>query len=754
MADIKLTLKTKTGIELVFDKYHGLKSISVKSQSQPDPNTIQYGILTATGTMEAIDVDRNILENINKGEIDYANIDALLSINGSIKQHFIVTESNYDNNQALFTVNFSDRIELLKSYFVDDKKWTGAYSKDITKSFKEILYEAFAKVGYSQDQVSELLQNKIYISKYGDMPESVVTIENYLGNIRILGSAYYQKKCSVYELIDKICKAAQLVCYLDINGNIHFDSARPTIIPSDFIATPEIINVPNYMQTSHPSETMILNNKYDNVIYKSKNSNMTIQRTFSQTFSLGGGTEIDLKNVPESSIREIGGTKYICQFITTNGGFNVASSTVTYGNDSVRAISGKITGETPNGVSTSKEFELAYILNAWDGDTKETYDFSDDALRLPYYNSLTSDVLGIRYNTSGLSKFESIEANVIEYVDNPIYTEKLFNSKSNPFEFVEDNEFLSDQTVYRYSSADKDIPLYNILFNHITNDYAGGVKSAVVTVIGGDYNTNKTRKFKNWANGDIIDVGDIVKLQGTSSKNSVWKVVGRTIRKAGCPFIDLELMEVIPRFSDRIGIAFQELYESGNINFNAKEFYHDANNIYAKDENALYEYTFSDGIDEEWSIQEIKAKILSTNYVKNELYSDALINQWAEADETGHRIVTPEFLEVFKQYALSKVQGASRFELAQFSTITTEGSFVARNITLSVICYNLTNEIIGIYKIIGKPVWVRNQTPEVYPSVCMVFLNENTGQLQLLEYNNAYYGYGIKPSTPITPPTA
>ena len=73
-------------------------------------------------------------------------------------------------------------------------------------------------------------------------------------------------------------------------------------------------------------------------------------------------------------------------------------------------------------------------------------------------------------------------------------------------------------------------------------------------MICGDYYDSNGEIIKNWSNGEILEIGDIIRVDKDNNGNSLWKysngsemywrVIGRNFRYAGVPLIDLQLQEV------------------------------------------------------------------------------------------------------------------------------------------------------------------------------------------------------------------
>ena len=117
---------------------------------------------------------------------------------------------------------------------------------------------------------------------------------------------------------------------------------------------------------------------------------------------------------------------------------------------------------------------------------------------------------------------------------------------------VSGNELLQSSTklTIKYNST----PIANQISNNIVTDYANGVSTCRVTVTCGDYADEYGVVRKNWAKGEIFQVGDIVRLDkdndGTPAvtykdgSTMLWKITGRNLRHEGVSLLDLELQEI------------------------------------------------------------------------------------------------------------------------------------------------------------------------------------------------------------------
>lgn len=94
---------------------------------------------------------------------------------------------------------------------------------------------------------------------------------------------------------------------------------------------------------------------------------------------------------------------------------------------------------------------------------------------------------------------------------------------------------------------------YNIK-QSILMDYKKGVKKGKITIVASDYYYIDGVRAINWANGDILKVGQIIRvlnkegnayLKDSSDKDVLFRIVDRKVRYEGQIFIDLELQEIV-----------------------------------------------------------------------------------------------------------------------------------------------------------------------------------------------------------------
>ena len=141
-----------------------------------------------------------------------------------------------------------------------------------------------------------------------------------------------------------------------------------------------------------------------------------------------------------------------------------------------------------------------------------------------------------------------LSINILQKVVSKNTKEVLFNLENeNIYEFG-DSEFMSIQSKVQ----GKDIYSHNI--QNILNSYDDGIHTANISIGCLDIYDISGNKVKDWSLGEIIEIGDIVRVDRDNENNSLWKyhngepmywkVTGRNFRKVGVPMLDLELQEV------------------------------------------------------------------------------------------------------------------------------------------------------------------------------------------------------------------
>ena len=116
------------------------------------------------------------------------------------------------------------------------------------------------------------------------------------------------------------------------------------------------------------------------------------------------------------------------------------------------------------------------------------------------------------------------------------------------------NEILSEGNPYIEYNEDDEGYILEILESELLDDYSNGLKTATIDIFPNDFYYMDDNIAKDWSNGEIINVGDIVNIVGkdgeailkkTNNEEVYWQVTGKKIRYEGQVIETLTLREVI-----------------------------------------------------------------------------------------------------------------------------------------------------------------------------------------------------------------
>lgn len=160
------------------------------------------------------------------------------------------------------------------------------------------------------------------------------------------------------------------------------------------------------------------------------------------------------------------------------------------------------------------------------------------------------------------NKYSALSLDIVVYGNKRTITFSDNNesdySTSNNVVSITNSELLQDNTVVSYIDYENAHVFFansvDLITNNIKDDYKNGIADATITVTCSNYYDINGNLVKDWSKGEIIQVGDIVRVDKDNEGNSassyadktprLWRVTGRTFRKQGVPLIDLELQEI------------------------------------------------------------------------------------------------------------------------------------------------------------------------------------------------------------------
>lgn len=532
---------------LEINKNTGLKSVESLSQSTGQPKSIFYGVVPSDGTLDILDIDGEIEEMVNSEVIPVSNLPIEIFINGTKVQSHISVDSDYNSQSKLLNIVLTNELNDLESIKIANQKYPAYLMMNNESIITIALKRTLSLLGLDDDYISEMLKEKIFYGngeslRYG-------TISEYLNLITLPSGFAYTTAKSVYESLNEICSIAQLNVVKDDNGLIKFTQARPIASKSD-----TVIKIPKKFQLSVPQIDILLKNKYSNIrinknILKKEwnsviNSNYIIKDG-------DGNVNIHAINETAKFVTDASGSNFICFFITANSSANMIRIDSNWnGSD----------GHWKYSVTYSNEYTANHAQGIEESLlSMEEFVFEQDEMvgscvRLIKYSTVNSETFAVTIpfdSYYGIPK--SVGLNIRGDEFNIVKETILVNDKKNIYEFYHPEGLLNSELFcsdYGYG----EVYMYDMITNNILSDYKDGIRTISTSVICGDYYDTNGEMVKNWSNGDILKVGDIVQLDKDNVGTSMltypngepmrFKITGRTFRKEGVPLLDLELQEV------------------------------------------------------------------------------------------------------------------------------------------------------------------------------------------------------------------
>lgn len=536
---------TTLKVNLVLNKAW-IDSLESTSQTTPDATSINYGVLANSGSATIRDLNGEIKEGILEGAIANSNLPIEIYANGNLIQKNIITNSSYDNINKIFNIELTNKIAnfdfinfpITKSY---DKNEQG------TNPMGFLTRMILEECGFKENEIEDMLNTPIYYGKYTDdyKNSSYGTIKDYLWNITI--PAIYYGGYTAREVLDSICNIAQLSMIQKNNGDIKFLSSRPIMNGNE-----KVIVVPQTFQQSSLKYDIIVRNKYDKIKFIKNVASEVKEYVLDNNYTLeyDGQGNIDISSIPldYTQIIDVGGNKYLCFFLTATSNGWLAQYNLRNLRTSIKSITYQFSTSNSAGMSGRLESTTEYLY------TKEDFNFTTElaylfARRMSQYKTRTSETFAVKIPLPEMNVAGQVNLNI--KIGALVYRksdqEVIAGNGNNLLEYTPDTKIMSDLIKY------DDITMYDLIANNILNDYKDGIRTAQISIFCGDFYDTQGDVAKNWQSGEIIEVGEIIRIddaKGSSilsyndGKSVYWRVTGAKFRYDGQPLMDLELQEV------------------------------------------------------------------------------------------------------------------------------------------------------------------------------------------------------------------
>ena len=555
--------------ELTLDK-SWIKSVESLSQSTGQPKDIYYGVIPSSGTINLLDRDGEINDYLQEGILEISNTPINIYCNNDSQKliSHISNEGEYLRENKTLSLQLQDKFDLLLN-----NKYLGRKLSANTNAYN-VISALLTDMGYSE-YIDIMLAENMIVSTNGS--NVVMSVKDYLSQITI--QYPYLEESTYREALEKFCLLAQLNM-MNKDGLDYpvFVSARPVIRSSA-----NIIKVPQRNIFGDFKTDIIVKNKigsvscsYRNIVYDfSEITNNTIQIFDTSSSSSSSFTELNSKRVlsnseynsgfvvlkervqDTSSYTSSSYNKYFYNIIkiSTKDKLNIDLDYMRF----KLAANVHIVNPNSDPVYSTTQQWISYtdenypdvdikdytksdqdILSGWLHPTYGTYSGGSNLdMRVRINQDGTADLFVLFLETIQLA---SSANTVVRFVDNYSLSFSVKRVSYNTVNTDENadiqfnaNELLQDGTLFNGNK------IVDIIKDNILNDYKNGLKTGIITVSCGNYYYENGSLAKDWSVGQILSVGDLVKVNGN---NTIWRVTGRNFRKTGVPMIDLELQEV------------------------------------------------------------------------------------------------------------------------------------------------------------------------------------------------------------------
>lgn len=500
-----------------------IKSVESLSQSTSQPKEIFYGVVPSRGSIEILDRNGEIKDYVEDGIlITPQNIDII--VNGQLLNKLQLVENNYE----ISTMKLNSSLQSIIGNILDIPFQTDLIVFENISLF-DVLFKMFRfGLKYSNDEFYNLFtdnegnNNLVFINYY----TQTMALSEYLDNINI--KYFIPYKMSYREIIDNILKLAQMYLIEREDGTFKFVSARPIQLPTE-----KTILIPKKQQFSQFEYDVVKTNIYNNVQASVNNINYSAISVYEKTFSVRDNYGIlSASNVNNSAKLEFAnGNTYLYFFVDVDSNNPIYDFVdFSYLNNGVNSYEIEIIGE-----QESIEHKSSNYLES--DETKDSYKFKPYNYNVTWLKPYTLQYHSfvITLNLSLVSNVKSIRINLMGKSYSEEEQTQNFNNKEKNIALYPNSKYLTNKTTF------KDKPMFNVVAENILEDYNKGIATATISIGCADYFYTDNSVAKSWNNGEIISLGEVVKIEG-NDKN--WRVVGCNFRKVGVPMIDLELQEL------------------------------------------------------------------------------------------------------------------------------------------------------------------------------------------------------------------
>lgn len=554
------------------DKYTFTKreiiEIESLSQSNSDASSIFYGVLPNSGSVKLLDINNKIKDLIDRKIISKEPLNFNLYVNDKLTQKHISVNNDYDNNEKILSVSFSNDLDDFRNInygrpFLSNKLKVSESSYNYPDSVNayDLIVDTLYENGFKP--TDEMFSDKTLLSD-----GTIATLKEYLKSIII--DYPYITTSTLEDTFNKLCTICQIQLIQDDSGNLKFINARPL-----FLNDSDVIILPKHNQYSDFKYSIILNNIYDKIELEETIFNKTYGSIYSSDKLYISKDKEYIGNdegINQDKYDVSGGDDNNQYWFQFNYSFNAKDineiidiRTTSSDNLDVRVIENRtiyiIQGDT---IQIQKD-------NEYDTKTKSLTEYYNSDY-IPYHEVyLRDDVVVDAYSCNKyLGGDNDGDINIRGQINWHDYSEtpptSLFGSTL--FKNYYSTDLTFDIRTYKYSPENKKNSfgegnnifsqsgnellqqslngtniISNLFANNILRDYSQGISNGTITVSCANYYDKIGNKVIDWSKGELLKVGDFIEVE---DNDKIWRITGRKFRKNATPFIDLELIEVKP----------------------------------------------------------------------------------------------------------------------------------------------------------------------------------------------------------------
>lgn len=532
------------------------------AQSTGDASAINYGILANSGSADIRDLDGELQDLIVDGVLPISQVPIEVYVNGNKIQEHITKDADYikkDKNLSLQTTN-------------------------IISSWNDIIVpEIKLKENISAYSLLQTILNSVNLSSYFNyLVPSSSAIKTYLESINF-GYVEIESE-SLINVLNYFCEITQNNIYFDNDGSPKFLNARPIVYSDE-----NKIFIPNSYKITNLEDSLILKNKiktinFDETQFQYSSKNLAALEVDSQTYTVDELTDLiedssfwvsdiisdaNFLNDNETYVTEeytdtsnrvwviaykkqqydyyfnvsrykyINGTLYSINLFPVFREKNTFKMYRDYRLDITSVSSVADIKSLLDGLSNNFKACLNFLQNEYSPvdnnyvkEIQPIFAFRKDAT-FPIRFFACSDSVDVNGNKITATLQEIRVTNV---------NEKYTNNNGDLNVSFGKNPLISNFALKNNQKISK------VISDNILADYANGVSVAKIDVFCGDLYNSSNTKVKDWSQGEILDVGDVVYFDDdlkADQSQRYWRVTGRKFKYEGAPTLSLELQEIV-----------------------------------------------------------------------------------------------------------------------------------------------------------------------------------------------------------------